>query len=54
MPLRDFIDEVMALFARPETPAEIVVERARALRWAEREGRFDQTVAMLSEHNPPD
>lgn len=48
MPLDDFIDEVMALFGQQPTPREILVERVGFLRWAERDGRFDQAVAMLN------
>ena len=48
MPLRQFIDEVMALFRQEPTPKEILVERVNFLRWAERDGRFDQAVEMLS------
>lgn len=48
MPLDEFIDEAMALFQRGPTPREILVERVNFLRWAERDGRFDQTVEMLS------
>ena len=48
MPLDDFITEVMALFAREPTPPEILVERVGFLRNAEREGRFDQTLATLN------
>src|SRR5690606_10623582 len=48
MPLGQFIDEVMALFRQEPTPKEILVERVNFLRWAERDGRFDQAVEMLS------
>ena len=48
LPLDAFIDEVMALFAQQPTPPEILVERVRHLRFAEAEGRFDQTLAELS------
>ena len=48
MPLGQFIDEVMALFHQEPTPKEILVERVNFLRWAERDGRFDQAVEMLS------
>jgi len=48
MPLGQFIDEVMALFRQEPTPREILVERVNFLRWAERDGRFDQAVEMLS------
>jgi uncharacterized oxidoreductase len=48
MPLDAFVDEAMALFRQEPTPREILVERVGFLRWAERDGRFDQTVEMLS------
>ena len=50
MPLAEFMDEAMSLLQRSPTPREILVERVHALRWAERDGRFDQMVAMLSGH----
>jgi uncharacterized oxidoreductase len=50
MPLDAFMDEVMALFRQEPTPQEILVERVGFLRWAERDGRFDQAVEMLSAH----
>lgn len=50
MPLREFMDEVMALFGKQPTPDEILVKRVGLLRWAEREGRFDQAVDMLNAH----
>jgi uncharacterized oxidoreductase len=49
MPLEAFIDEVMGLFAKQPTPAEILVERVGFLRSAEAENRFDQTFAALNE-----
>jgi uncharacterized oxidoreductase len=48
LPLNDFIDEVMTLFGRVPPPREILVERVGFLRNAEREGRFDQTLATLN------
>lgn len=48
MPLEEFIDEVMALFARQPTPPLIAVERLGFLRQAEAEGRYDRTFAMLN------
>lgn len=48
MPLGEFIDEVMSLFAREPTPAEIAVERVTFLRRAEAEGRFDGAFAALN------
>jgi uncharacterized oxidoreductase len=50
LPLGPFIDEVMALFRQQPTPKEILVERVGFLRWAERDGHFDQAVEMLSAH----
>jgi uncharacterized oxidoreductase len=50
MPLDAFIDEVMMLFQQQPTPKEILVERVGFLRWAERDGRFDQALEMLSAH----
>ena len=49
MPLEAFIDEVMALFAQEPTPAEILVERVRPLRFAEREDALEERLAMLNE-----
>ncbi len=49
LPLTAFIDEVMALFARQPTPAEILVERVGFQRRAEAEGRFDATLAALND-----
>ena len=49
LPLTDFIDEVMALFARQPTPPEILVERVGFLRFAEAEGRFEASLATLNE-----
>ena len=48
MSLGAFVDEVMSLFQQQPTPNEILVERVGLLRNAEREGRFDQTLAMLN------
>ncbi|MGY0554120.1 SDR family oxidoreductase [Vreelandella sp. 2A-K22] len=48
MPLDDFIDEVMTLFHEKPTPKEILVENVNFLRWAERDGHFDEAVEMLN------
>ena len=48
-PLDDYADEVMALFAEQPTPREILVERVRPLRFAEANGRFDETLVQLNE-----
>jgi uncharacterized oxidoreductase len=50
MPLDDFISEAMTLLLQQPTPSEILVERVGFLRWAERDGRFDQAVEMLNAH----
>lgn len=50
MPLDAFIDEVMGLFLHQPTPKEILVERVNFLRWAERDGRFDDAVKILGAH----
>ena len=47
-PLDAFAEEIMALFAQDPTPAEILVERVRFLRFAEAEGQFDETLAKLN------
>jgi uncharacterized oxidoreductase len=48
MPLDDYIDEVMSLFAIQPTPPEIAVERVKFLRNAEAEGRFAHTFTALN------
>ncbi|ATY31799.1 SDR family oxidoreductase [Sphingomonas psychrotolerans] len=48
-PLDEFIDEVMALLGQQPTPGEILVERVKGLRFAEREGRFDTALAQMGE-----
>jgi uncharacterized oxidoreductase len=48
MPLGDFVDESMNLLQLQPTPPEILVEKVKFLRWAEREGRFDQAVELLA------
>lgn len=47
-PLGEFIEEVMALFAQQPTAKEILVERVGFLRFAEAQGRFDETVVQLN------
>lgn len=49
MPLDAFIDEVMGLFGQNPTPPEILVERVGFQRFAEAEGRFDETFRKLNE-----
>lgn len=50
MSLDAYIDEVMQIFEQQPTPREILVEDVHFLRWAERDGHFDQAVEMLSAH----
>ncbi len=50
MGLDEFIEETMALFSEKPTPAEILVQQVRPLRWAERDGHFDQALEVLSAH----
>lgn len=49
MPLKDFIAETMESFGIEDTPAEVAVQRAKLLRTAEAEGRFEQTFQMLND-----
>lgn len=51
MPLVDFITEVAGLLAREPTPSEIIVERCKPLRNAERDGTLDQVFDMLASMN---
>jgi uncharacterized oxidoreductase len=47
--LGEFADEVMTLFGQQPTPPEILVQRVGFLRTAERDGRFDATLAQLND-----
>lgn len=49
-PLDEFADEIMALLSQQPTPPEILVKRVGFLRYAERENRFDGTLATLNAH----
>ena len=49
LPLDDFADEVMTLLAQQPTPREILVDRVKFRRFAEAEGRFDESVTKLNE-----
>ncbi|WP_343237312.1 SDR family oxidoreductase [Xanthomonas sp.] len=48
MPLDEFLDEALALLHAQDTPKEIIVERAKFLRYAEANGNYDEVLAMLS------
>jgi uncharacterized oxidoreductase len=47
MPLGDFADEVMALFAQQPTPAEVLVRNVLPLRNAEADGAVAERLAFL-------
>lgn len=49
LPLDDYLDEAIGLLTGEPTPHEIVVERARGLRWAERDGTYAELLARRSE-----
>lgn len=49
LPLDDYLDEVIQLITAPDAPDEIVVEAAQRLRWAERDGTYDELLAQRSQ-----
>lgn len=48
MPLKEFIAEVMEILKQQPTPAEILVENVKRLRFAERNGNFDEIFKALN------
>lgn len=48
LPLDDFLDEVMAIFAANPQPNEVIVEAAERLRWAERDGTYPELLQQRS------
>jgi uncharacterized oxidoreductase len=49
MPLADYISEVMQILGQQDLPDdEILVERVKALRWAERDGTYKRIYAALN------
>jgi len=49
MPVAAYVAEVMQLLERGDHPrGEVLVERDRARRWAERDGRYDATFAAMN------
>ncbi|NVD97469.1 SDR family oxidoreductase [Massilia sp. BJB1822] len=51
MPLAAYVAEVMQLLQTGDHPrGEVLVERDRARRWAERDGRYDETFAAMNPH----
>lgn len=53
MPLDEFLDEVLELLEITPTPKELVVERAKPLRFAEANGSHDEILKMLAGYKPP-
>ncbi|MDM7884965.1 SDR family NAD(P)-dependent oxidoreductase [Curtobacterium citri] len=49
LPLEAYLDEVMGILAEDPSPDEVVVERAQALRWAERDGTWDELLEQRSQ-----
>ncbi|MEN7538213.1 SDR family oxidoreductase [Aurantiacibacter flavus] len=49
LPLDEFADEVMELFAKQPTPSEILVKGVHFQRFAEAEGRFEGALQALHE-----
>jgi len=54
MPLEDFLDETLMLLHSEVTPKEVVVERAKYLRFAEANGNYNDVFAMLSAYQSPE
>ncbi len=51
MPLADYIAEVMQILSAPNPPhGEILVERVKALRWAERNAEHERMFSVLNAH----
>jgi len=49
LPLDAFLDEVVDLLSQDPTPNEIVVQAARRLRWAERDGTYAELLEARSQ-----
>lgn len=52
MPLDEFLDETLSLLHSEPTPREIIVERAKFVRYAEATGNYDNVLGMLSAVRP--
>ncbi|WP_206340100.1 hypothetical protein [Blastococcus litoris] len=48
MPLDEFLDEVVQILSTQPDVEEVLVDRVRFLRFAEREGRTADVLAMLA------
>ncbi|GFM76612.1 SDR family NAD(P)-dependent oxidoreductase [Pseudomonas cichorii] len=53
MPLDEFLNEIFDLLKVTPTPSELVVERAKPLRFAEASGSHADVLKMLSGYKPP-
>lgn len=53
MPLDEFLEEIFELLEINPTPKELVVERAKPLRFAEATGSHDEILKMLAGYKPP-
>ena len=53
MPLEAFLDETFQLLNTTPTPSELVVERAKPLRFAEASGSHDEVLRMHTQYKPP-
>jgi uncharacterized oxidoreductase len=49
LPLDDFISEVMTLLKTKPDADEVVVERAKGFRFAERDGAYDEIYPVFNE-----
>jgi uncharacterized oxidoreductase len=50
MPLTDYINETMALLKDPPPSGEILVDRVRSRRFAEREGKYDEFYEQWNDY----
>ena len=48
MPLADFIEETMRALANPPASGDILTERVNPLRWAEKNGSYEQGLNGLN------
>jgi hypothetical protein len=51
--LDEFLEEIFELLEINPTPKELVVERAKPLRFAEANGSHDEILKMLAGYKPP-
>jgi short-subunit dehydrogenase involved in D-alanine esterification of teichoic acids len=52
MPLDEFLDELFELLETSPTPRELIVERAKPLRFAEASGSHEEVLNMLAGYKP--